>query len=71
MWVVQLISICLQLRSLSQGPGIKPHVRLPAQWGFCFSLCLCLCTLLLGVLTRSHSLSQINKQNLKKNVEFC
>ena len=28
----------LQLRSWSQGPGIEPHVGLPAQWGVCISL---------------------------------
>ena len=30
-WLSQL-GICLQLRSWSQGPGMKPHIRLPAQW---------------------------------------
>ena len=40
-WLSQL-SICLQLRSLSQGPGIEPCLRLPAQRAVCFSLSLCL-----------------------------
>ena len=41
-WMAQWLSICLQLRSWSQGPGIKPHVGPPAQWGACFSHSLCL-----------------------------
>ena len=49
------LSICLQLRSWCQGPGIEPRVGLPAQWGVCFSLPLCLCSCSLSV-----SLSQIN-----------
>ena len=32
------LSICLWLRSGSQGPGIQPHIRLSAQRGVCFSL---------------------------------
>ena len=39
MWLNQL-SICLQLRLQSQGPGIKPHMGLPAQQGVCFPLSL-------------------------------
>ena len=31
------LSVCLQLRSWSWGPGIKFHIRLPAQQGVCFS----------------------------------
>ncbi len=42
------LSVCLQLRSWSRGPGIEPHVRLPAQWGVCFSLLLSLCALSLS-----------------------
>ena len=40
-WLSQL-SICLWLKSWSQGPAIKPHthVRSPAQRGVCFSLSL-------------------------------
>jgi len=30
--MAQSLSVCLQLRSWSQCPGIKPHVGLPAQW---------------------------------------
>ena len=35
-WLNQL-SVCLLLRD----PGIEPCIRLPAQWGVCFSLPLC------------------------------
>ena len=35
-WLRQL-SVCLQLRSRSQGPRTEPHIRLPAQQGVCFS----------------------------------
>ena len=38
-WLRRL-SICLQLRSWSQGPGMAPCIRLPAQRGLCFFLCL-------------------------------
>ena len=51
-WLSQL-SLCLWLRSQSRGPGIKPHIGLPAQWGICFSLSLCpfpyLCSLCLSI----------------------
>ena len=40
---LSLVSICLQLRSWSQGPGMEQRIRLPAQWGVCFSLPLFLC----------------------------
>ena len=36
-WLSQL-SICLWVRSGSQGPGIEPHVGLSAQQGAYFSL---------------------------------
>ena len=58
--MAQLLSVCLQLRSWSQGPGIKTLIRLPAQRKACFFLshspCLCSpsCSL---------SLCQINKWN--------
>ena len=32
------LSVCFQLRSWSQSPGIEPWVGPPAQWGVCFSL---------------------------------
>ena len=35
------LNVCLQLKSSSQGPGMEPSVRLPAQWDVCFSLSLC------------------------------
>ena len=35
------ISLCLQLRSWSRGPGIEPHSWVSAQRGACFSLSLC------------------------------
>ena len=49
------LSICLWLRSRSQGPGIQLHVGLPAQWGVCFSLWPS------SPLSFSLSLSQINE----------
>ena len=54
-WLNQL-SVCLHPRSWSQGPGIEPCIRLPAQRGVHFSLSLSLSAPL--VLS---SLSQINK----------
>ena len=36
-WLNQ-VSVCLWLKSWSQGPEIKPHIRLPAQWGAYFFL---------------------------------
>ena len=39
------LSVCLGLRSWSQDPGIQPCIRLPAQWGVCFSLSLHYCSL--------------------------
>ena len=65
-WLSRL-SICLQLRSWFQGPGIKPHIRLPAQPESVSSspfappllahmhTCTCACTL-----------SQTNKEKSKK-----
>lgn len=38
---VNRLSVYLQLRSWSQGPGIDPHIQLPDQQGNCFSLSLC------------------------------
>ena len=39
-------SVCLQLRSWSQGPGIEPHIMgLPAQWGVCLCHSPCLFSL--------------------------
>ena len=51
------LSVCLQFRSWSQGPGIKSHIRLPAQWGACVSLSLFLSPLLMCSLVLSLSLS--------------
>ena len=50
------LSLCIKLRSWSQGPGIEPYIGLSAQWGACFllSLCLPLCGLVI-------SACQINK----------
>ena len=53
-WVAQWVSVCLQLRSWSQGPRIETCIRLPAQWGVCFSLCP-------SPYSCSFFLSQINK----------
>ena len=66
-WWLGWLSGCLPLRSWSQGPRIKPHILLPALWGVCFSLSLCL------PLPWAHEcicfLSQINKI-LKKKKDF-
>ena len=50
------LSLCLRLRSWSQGPGMEPRIGLSAQRGVCFSLSLCLPLCLLVI-----SLCQINK----------
>ena len=57
-------SVCLLLRSWSQGPGIEPPVGLPAPQEACFSVSHspCLCSL-----SRCVSLCQINKILKKKN----
>ena len=54
--VAQWLSICLQLRSWSQGPGIMAHARLPAQQGVCVSLSFCPFHLLMLSLTHTLSL---------------
>lgn len=54
------LSVCLRLRSWSHGPGIEPCIRLPAQWGVCYSLSLCL------LLCLSLSLSNEWIKSLKK-----
>ena len=59
-WPSQL-SVCLQLRSWSQGPGTEPHIRVPAQQRACFFFSL---YLPLYLLVLSLSLCQINKLNL-------
>jgi len=46
-WLSRL-SVCLWLRSGSQGSGIEPRIGLPAQRGACFSLSLPLCLLVLS-----------------------
>jgi len=66
-WVAQSLRVCLQLRSWSQGPGIKPHIGLPAQRGVCLSLCrscsLCSCVLSLNKKTKSF----FKKRNMLKD----
>ena len=60
-WLSRL-SICIQLRSWSQGSGMEPHIRFPEQ-GACFSLSI--------LLVLSHSLSQINKiLKIKRFAQF-
>ena len=63
-WFSQL-SVCLWLRSWTQGPGIKPHVGFPAPWGVGFSLSLCLSLPLLE-LSLSFYVKWINKQIFEK-----
>ena len=41
-WLSRL-SLCLRLRSWSQGPGIETCIRLSALWGACFLLSLSAC----------------------------
>ena len=53
-WFSEL-SFCLQLRTCSQGSGIKPQILLTAQQGVCFALSLCATPLLLLPLTHSFS----------------
>lgn len=48
-WLGQL-GVFLWLRTWSQGPGIQPHIRLPAQQRACFSLSLYPSPLLVGAL---------------------
>ena len=56
-WVAQLVERLPSAQVGSGrdpwGPGIKPRIRLPAQWGACVSLSLCcspcLCSLVLSV----------------------
>ena len=45
-WLSQS-SVCLWLRSWSQGPGTKPHVQLPTQQVSAFPHVPCLCSLFL------------------------
>ena len=57
-WVAQSVKCLTSAQVIYRGPGMASCVRLPAQWGACFSLSfcwsLCLCSLAL-------SLCQINK----------
>jgi len=55
-WVAQLVKH-FSLGHDLLSPGMEPRLRLPAQWGICFSLSHCPSTLLVLV----HALSQINK----------
>ena len=61
-WLRQL-SICLRFRPGLQGPGIEPHIRLPAQGEACISLSLCLTPRLMFYL------KEINKILKKKEME--
>ena len=58
------LSVCLGLTSWSWGPGIEPHVGLPAQRGVNFSLCPRPNSLPLMLF-----LSQINKVFSKKSLK--
>ena len=48
-WVAQSVKQLSRLRSWSQGPGIEPHIWLPAQQGVCFSLSLLMLSLSLNL----------------------
>lgn len=63
-WLSRL-SISLQLRLWSPGPGIKPHIGLPAQQGACFSLSLPLPLLMRSLFL---SLSLLEKQKQKRSL---
>ena len=72
-WLCQL-SVCLQLRSWSPDPGIKPCVGLHAQRGVCFSLSLCpfshLCSLPLSCsLYRSNKI--VKENNSHRLIRNC
>ena len=54
------LGVCFRLKSRSQGPEIQSGAGLPAVWGACFSLSLCLLLFLL-VCSLSLILCQINK----------
>ena len=58
-WLSQW-SVCLWLRSWSWDPRIESYIRLPAQWGVCFSLSTC------PSLTFLHSLSLKLLKSYKK-----
>ena len=74
-WWLHPLSICLGLRSWSQGPGIKPHIGLPAQQGVCLSLSLfptpCSCFSLSPPLSHVHTytLSKTKTKVLTKGGE--
>ena len=61
-------SVCLQLRSGSQGPGMEPLVRLPARWGVSLSLSLCPPPFMLPF--SLCSVSQINKIFKKQQINM-
>ena len=66
-WLSQL-SVCFQLRSWSQHPGIEPHVGLPDYQEVCFSLTLCPSPLLVFPLSFSNknfkvSINYLNSRN--------
>ena len=37
--LLQMLGTLVALGLAPQGPGVKPHIRLPAQRGICFSFC--------------------------------
>ena len=59
------LSVSLQLKSQTQGPRVKPHIRLPAQQRVCFSHFISLCLFLLLMLALT--VSQINLKKKKKS----
>ena len=41
-WVAQSVKHLPSAQVMISGPGIRPHIRLPAQQGVCLSLSICL-----------------------------
>ena len=67
-WVAQVVKHLPSAPIISQGPGIKCHVRLPAAWGICFSpLPVLLCSLSL-----THTqMNKILKKKKKSTKNSC
>ena len=68
-WVAQLVKCLPSVQACSPGPGMEPHIGLPAQRGVRFSLSLCPSFQLLLSLLFSLTVSQIKA--LKKKEIRC